>query len=377
VANTIMSAFVGAGLVPRSYLLTTQGRKTGRPRTNPVVPVEHDGRRWLVAPYGPVSWVHNARAAGKVRLARRRHTGDYAIREAAPGEAGPVLKRYVRLAPSTQPYFQASKDSPVEDFAAEADRHPVFELIPAGDDHQPGHRSHRPSAATVISLVALVFAMGGTAVAATGGNFILGKANTATSVSSLTNTKGTALKLSSTATTPPLAVSNSVQVPNLNASELDGHTSGAFLPATGTAANSSALGGTPASGYMQGSGDTTGARLTVTGTSSTDLLSSPGATLIANCDVVSAGSGPELVIGSNSGTAAGATALWWNKDGAASNTSLVRVPSAVTPFGSTTPYVVVVQVDNLTSVSTFTASEWYDSGSDTCHFTAQVVTTNG
>ena len=65
VENTIMSALVRAGLVPRSYLLTTQGRRTGKPRTNPVVPVEHDGRRWLVAPYGPVSWVHNARAAGR------------------------------------------------------------------------------------------------------------------------------------------------------------------------------------------------------------------------------------------------------------------------------------------------------------------------
>ena len=129
--NTIMSALVRAGLVPRSYLLTTQGRKTGQPRTNPVVPVEHDGRRWLVAPYGPVSWVHNARAAGRVRLTRRRHTRDYAIREAAPDEAGPVLKRYVRLAPSTRRYFQAGKDSPVEDFVAEAQRHPVFELIPA------------------------------------------------------------------------------------------------------------------------------------------------------------------------------------------------------------------------------------------------------
>jgi hypothetical protein len=47
VENTIMSALVRAGLVPRSYLLTTQGRKTGKPRTNPVVPAEHDGRRRL------------------------------------------------------------------------------------------------------------------------------------------------------------------------------------------------------------------------------------------------------------------------------------------------------------------------------------------
>ena len=138
--NTIMSALARAGLVPRSCLLTTRGRKTGRRRTNPVVPVEHDGRQWLVAPYGPVSWVHNARATRRVSLTRRRNTRDYTIREVPPDEAGPVLKRYVRMAPSTRPYFQATKDSPVEDFVAEADRHPVFELAPAGEDHQPGHR---------------------------------------------------------------------------------------------------------------------------------------------------------------------------------------------------------------------------------------------
>ena len=134
-----MSALVRAGLVPRSYLLTTRGRKTGRPRTNPVVPVDHGGRRWLVAPYGPVSWVLNARAAGRVSLTRRRDTRDYTIREVPPGEAGPILKRYVHISTAPWPYFQATRDSPVEDFVAEADRHPVFELIPAGEDHQPGH----------------------------------------------------------------------------------------------------------------------------------------------------------------------------------------------------------------------------------------------
>jgi hypothetical protein len=86
----------------------------------------------------------------------------------------------------------------------------------------PLRHLQRKSVPTVISLVALFFAMSGTAVAATGGNFILGKANTANSVSSLTNTNGTALSLSSNASTPALKVSNSVQVPNLNASELGG-----------------------------------------------------------------------------------------------------------------------------------------------------------
>ena len=132
VENTMMSALVRVGLVPRSCLLTTRGRKTGRPRTNPVVPVECGGRRWLVAPYGPVSWVHNARAAGRVSLTRRRDTRDYTIREVSPDEAGPVLKRYVRIAPATRRYFQATMDSPVEDFVAEAARHPVFELTLVG-----------------------------------------------------------------------------------------------------------------------------------------------------------------------------------------------------------------------------------------------------
>ena len=135
-----MSALVRAGLVPRSYLLTTRGCKTGRPRTNPVVPVEYGGLRWLIAPYGGVSWVHNARATGRVSLARRSITRDYTVREVPPDEAGPVLKQYVRIARATRPYFQATKDSPVEDFAAEADRHPVFELTPAGEDRHGRHR---------------------------------------------------------------------------------------------------------------------------------------------------------------------------------------------------------------------------------------------
>jgi len=79
-----MSALVRAGLVPRSYLLTTQGCKTGRPRTNPVVPVEYGGLRWLIAPYGPVSWVRNARATGRVSLARRSNSRHYTVREVPP-----------------------------------------------------------------------------------------------------------------------------------------------------------------------------------------------------------------------------------------------------------------------------------------------------
>jgi deazaflavin-dependent oxidoreductase (nitroreductase family) len=131
VGNAIFSILARAGIGP-AHLLTTRGRKTGRPRTNPVVLVKQDKQRWLVAPYGAVSWVVNARAAGRVTLRRGRDIRDYTIRELSAAEAGPILKRYIGVAPATRPYFQASKDSQVEDFIAEAHRHPVFELTPIG-----------------------------------------------------------------------------------------------------------------------------------------------------------------------------------------------------------------------------------------------------
>ena len=130
IENAVMSALVRAGLIPHSYLLTTRGRTSGRPRRNPVTLVSAGGRQWLVAPYGPVSWVRNARAAGQVTVSRRGVARTCAIRELTAAEAGPVLKQYVRLAPATRPYFSAGIDSPAESFVAEADRHPVFELTP-------------------------------------------------------------------------------------------------------------------------------------------------------------------------------------------------------------------------------------------------------
>jgi len=129
VGNAVASVLARTGLIPHTYLLTTRGRKTGRARNNPVTLVVLDGQRWLVAPYGPVSWVHNARAAGKIELTRGRTTRAYEIRELPAQQAGYVLKHYLRLARITQPYFRARPDSPVEDFSAEAALHPVFQLV--------------------------------------------------------------------------------------------------------------------------------------------------------------------------------------------------------------------------------------------------------
>ncbi len=131
--NALVSVLARLGVGP-IHLLTTRGARSGRPHTVPVVPVDHDGKRWLVATYGPVAWVRNVRAGGRVSLRYGRTTRQYATREATAAEAGPVLKRYVAVATKARAQFDAAPDAPVEDFVAEADRHPVFELVEVGSD---------------------------------------------------------------------------------------------------------------------------------------------------------------------------------------------------------------------------------------------------
>jgi deazaflavin-dependent oxidoreductase (nitroreductase family) len=130
IGDAIVRWIVGWNVVPRTAILTTVGRRSGKTRRNPVTWVRRDDRLYLVAPYGPVGWVHNARAAGRVTLSGKGVSGEYAVREVSPEEAGPVLKDYIAFASATRSYFSAKPDAPVEAFVAEAHTHPVFELTP-------------------------------------------------------------------------------------------------------------------------------------------------------------------------------------------------------------------------------------------------------
>ena len=131
--NRFVRALLSVGLGPTStYLLTASGRTSGKPRSTPVRLVEAGAERWLVAPYGEVAWVRNARAAGRVTLTRGRRSETVPVVELGPDQSGPVLKRYVSQVPITRPYFDATPDSPLEAFAAEAQRHPVFRIQAPG-----------------------------------------------------------------------------------------------------------------------------------------------------------------------------------------------------------------------------------------------------
>ena len=98
--------------------------------------------------------------------------------------------------------------------------------------------------ANAASMAALFIALGGTSYAATGGNFLLGKSNSASSTTSLaapvagkglqvTNTStgagATALGLTAASGHPPFTVNSGTKVANLNADKLDGIDSTGFL----------------------------------------------------------------------------------------------------------------------------------------------------
>ncbi len=127
--NVLVTALLRAGLgPPRSYLLGVRGRKSGRLYTTPVTLVVEGAQRWLVAPYGDVGWVKNARVAGVVTLQRGRRAETLRIVELGPEEAAPVLRRYVTQVPITRPYFDVTPSSELAAFRAESPRHPVFRL---------------------------------------------------------------------------------------------------------------------------------------------------------------------------------------------------------------------------------------------------------
>lgn len=131
--NLITTTLLRAGVrLGGMALLTVHGRKSGVPRTTPITLGEHDGQRYLLAPFGDVNWVRNLRASGTGTLTRGRHTETITVVELTPQQAAPVLKRSLAGAPRfINNYFDVTPASSLQDFEREAPRHPVF-LVRSG-----------------------------------------------------------------------------------------------------------------------------------------------------------------------------------------------------------------------------------------------------
>lgn len=131
-AGRILTRLLRGGRGPRFMrLLTVVGRRTGRSYTTPVVPVVTANGRWLVSPYGDVSWVRNARAAGTVTLGRGDLVETLTATELDAEQSVPVLRSYLAMRPAgrfIRAYFDTTPESTDVEIARDAARHPVFAL---------------------------------------------------------------------------------------------------------------------------------------------------------------------------------------------------------------------------------------------------------
>jgi deazaflavin-dependent oxidoreductase (nitroreductase family) len=79
--------------------LVGAGRRSGRVQTVPVIPVEHDGARYLVSPRGEAEWVRNLRAVGGQGTVRpKAGTTRFQATEIPVAERSPILAAYRRVA---------------------------------------------------------------------------------------------------------------------------------------------------------------------------------------------------------------------------------------------------------------------------------------
>ena len=155
--NPVVRRLISAGLPTGApnVLLTMRGRRSGRIRTVPIGMVELDGRWFVQASYGEIGWVANLRADGEATVTHPdgRRTQVQAI-ELSPEEGGAVLRRALQrfrrsrvlralLGPNFRPpigvlwRLQIRVDDTLEEYTAEARRHPLFELLPT----EAGRRS--------------------------------------------------------------------------------------------------------------------------------------------------------------------------------------------------------------------------------------------
>ena len=130
--NRLYGRLTSLGLGPSySFLLQTNGRKTGTTQSTPVNVLRSHGKLYLVGTRGHTQWARNALATGTVRLKRGRTLIGFRVRVVPDEEKAEILKAYLtRFSWMVSRFFPVAAESPLSAFAAIAPRYPVFELLP-------------------------------------------------------------------------------------------------------------------------------------------------------------------------------------------------------------------------------------------------------
>jgi len=119
-----------AGLWPnRAAALEVRGRRTGRLVSFPLVLVDYQGDRYVVAMLGEgTNWVSNVRAAGGQAVLRHGRREAVRLEEVDPPARAPILQRYLQVAPGGRPHILVDRQAPLADFERIAARYPVFRI---------------------------------------------------------------------------------------------------------------------------------------------------------------------------------------------------------------------------------------------------------
>ena len=135
--NKVLMVMLRLGLpisrVESPVVLTVAGRKTGKPRSTPVTPMDICGRRYVVNGYRGADWVNNVRAAGEVTLAQGRRTERVRMVELSPDEARPVLREFPGAVPTGVDLMKRAgllTEGTPEAAESLAGRCPVFRIEP-------------------------------------------------------------------------------------------------------------------------------------------------------------------------------------------------------------------------------------------------------
>jgi deazaflavin-dependent oxidoreductase (nitroreductase family) len=116
-----------------AMVLTVPGRKSGKPRSTPMTPFEHDGGLYVVAGYPGADWASNARAAGAGTLSRGRKSRRVRIVELDATQSRPVLRSFAVKVPVGVGFAKRAglvQDGAPEEFAELAGQLAVFRFDP-------------------------------------------------------------------------------------------------------------------------------------------------------------------------------------------------------------------------------------------------------
>jgi hypothetical protein len=132
VLSGLLGIAFAAGIGPnQAVTIEVRGRKTGRTISFPIVVVDYEGERYLVAMMGDkTNWVRNLRADNHAVLQRGRRENVTVVEDFSANRAA-ILRRYLEISAGARPFFPITRRAPLDDFERIVDEYPVFRVAPA------------------------------------------------------------------------------------------------------------------------------------------------------------------------------------------------------------------------------------------------------